>query len=983
MKKIISILLWVMSVSAFAQTQNIAGRITDSAGEPLLGVTVLVKGAATAAGTVSDLDGFYRLQNVPKSSVLVFSYIGMATQEIEIGNRTTISVKMVADAIGLDEVVAIGYGSVKKKDLTGSVSTIDTKKAYLAPTANLENALQGKASGVQVTTTNGAPGSAPSIRIRGGNSISAGNDPLYVIDGFIGASTSINANDIESMQVLKDASSTAIYGARGANGVVIITTKNGKNSKPMVNVKSSYGTQQLPGKVDVQTGAEFAAWVNEQNPTSPLFDLENLPGQATDWQDALISSAPITDQQISVSGGTNKSNYYLSAGYLSQDGIVASTGFKRYSIRTKINADLSKVFKTGLNVSLIETYKDANDISFSDMIREDPLKPVYDMDGNYNITSYGVTSKNANLLATNELNQHDITSDRATINTFVQASLFDKITLKSTFGGDFTFNKEDEFTPSTNPYSMYKGLLGKATIGQTKAVDLLNENTIDYKETFGKHSVSALAGITFQKSNSTTTGIGASEMPSDGVGVNAVQLAPLDYTSISSGFSQTSIFSLLGRVNYSYMGKYLLTGTFRRDGSSRLGGAYANFPSCAVAWNASDEPFLKDIEAIDVLKIRSSYGWTGNQSVGAYSTIATYAAKGTAAIINGVEAAGVVQGNLANPDLKWERTEQTDLGVEISLFKKRLSAEVDLYYKKTHDLLLDAEVPNFTGYTTRTQNVGSLENKGIDISLSAVIIDTKDFEWDATLNVSMFKNKVLDLGGKTFINIANLPAPSGDVATQLIVGQPVGTFVGAVYKGVDPLTGEAILADISGPDGVPDSVYTALYDDVVIGNANPDFYGGFQTSFRYKNFDLNAFLPFSYGNDIYNMEAYVATETTINSYAKLREQMWSTVNSENATIPKNGSALFRNSNSFFIQDGSFIRLGTLQLGYTLPSNLLKGISKCRFYVTGTNLAVLKSKDYLGYDPDVSGYGDNVTKRGFDNTQYPQNRSYVVGLDITF
>jgi TonB-linked SusC/RagA family outer membrane protein len=466
------------------------------------------------------------------------------------------------------------------------------------------------------------------------------------------------------------------------------------------------------------------------------------------------------------------------------------------------------------------------------------------------------------------------------------------------------------------------------------------------------------------------------------VGINSVELAPIDQTSINTGYTQTTMLSYLARANYSYMGKYLLTATFRRDGSSRLGGAYSNFPSVALGWNISEEPFLQNLEVIDNLKLRTSYGWTGNQAVNAYSTLGTYQTVATAAIINGVEAAGVQQGNLANPNLQWERTEQFDVGLEIDLFNRRLSAEIDYYYKKTHDLLLDAEVPEHSGYSTTVQNVGSLQNKGIDFSLSGVIIDKSDFEWNATLNISTFKNKVLELGLKSSIDMVNLPAPSGDNISQLIVGEPVGTFVGAIYQGVDPLTGDVILKDISGPDGVPDGIYSAEYDDGVIGYANPDFYGGLQTQIRYKNFDFNASFPFSYGNEVYNMEAYVTGETTINSYASLRKDMWSSTNT-NGSIPRHDDAGFKNSNSFFVQDGSFLRLSTLQLGYALPTGLIKGISNCRIYVTGSNLFLLKDSNYLGYDPDVSGYGDSSTKRGFDNIQYPQNRSFMVGLDITF
>ena len=988
MKKLLLMLSTLLMVcNLYGQTTSIMGTITDGSNESLPGVNIIEKG--TTNGTSSDSNGKYTL-SVSKGATLVFSFLGYASVERVVGTSNVLDVSMNEEISELSEVVVVGYGTVKKSDLTGSVSTINAKEAFKAPAANLGNALQGRASGVQVTTTNGSPGSGPSIRIRGGNSITAGNEPLYVVDGFVGAGdlSTLNPNDIETMQILKDASSTAIYGARGANGVVLITTKKGKAGQPVISLKTSFGMQQLPSKVRVQTGREFAAWINSQdvNPADGVpFDLANLPGQETDWQDVLIRPAPISDHQLSVAGGTDKTQYFVSAGFLSQEGIVQSTSFKRYSLRSNIETKLSKVFSTGINLSLSRSYRDNNDVVFRDLIREDPLKPVYDAEGNYNLVNYGVSNTTNHQLANNELNLNDTFSNRALLNTYIQASLFDRITVRSTFGGDFLFSKQNQFTPSTNPTSLRTRRLGSARIDQFNDIELLNENTIDYKQTFGDHSLNALGGITFQKQNRETIIVNANQIPSDGVGVNAVELAPVEETSMNTNYSGYSLFSLLGRVNYSYRGKYLVTATIRRDGSSRLGeyNKYAVFPSVAVAWRVSDEPFFENIDAIDLLKVRASYGLTGNQGISPYSTLATFATTARTTVLNGVSVAGVTQGTLANPNLKWETTAQYDLGIEIDFFKRRLSAEIDFYYKKTEDLLLAAEVPNITGFTTTIQNVGSLENRGVDVSLNGVIINSKDFEWNASLNISTFRNKVLNLGNKTFIETTRLGAPANDVASQLMVGQPVGTFWGAVYKNVDPATGDAVFADLSGPDGVPDGVFDPVYDKTVIGTSNPDFYGGFQSNFIYKNFDLNTFFPFTVGNDIYNTEAFLAGETQINSFASLRENMWSVQNPNNASFPRVGSTSFNRSSSFFVQNGSFLRLGTLQLGYSLPKGLLKGIKQCRFYFTGTNLFLIKSKEYLGYDPDVSSYGDSDVQRGFDSMAYPQNRSFLVGLNITF
>jgi TonB-linked SusC/RagA family outer membrane protein len=982
MKTILIIFLWLVSVSVFAQTQNISGKITDSDGGALPGVTIVVKGTTT--GTTSDIDGQFTMSNVSGDSELVFSFVGMLTQEVTVGNQSTVSIIMLPDAIGLDEIVAIGYGTIRKKDLTGSVSTIDAETAYETPSANLENALQGRAAGVQVTSSTGEPGSTPSIRIRGGNSITAGNEPLYVIDGYVGASnlTSINPNDIESMQVLKDASSTAIYGARGANGVILITTKKGKIGKPVVNFKASYGIQVLPEKVDVLSGSEFAEWVNDQSEDQDNlpFDLDNLPGEETDWQDVMFRAAPIQDYQLSLSGGSDKTKYYVSAGYLNQDGILVSSSFERYSLRSNIDTKISKVFSTGVNISLSETYSDNKSLgNFQNVLRADPLMPVYNEDGSYNGTVYGVSNAQTNILADSELNQDDTYRDRAMINAYLQASLFNKLTLKSTFGGDFLWSEHNEFIPSTNPTSIRTGMLGQADVTRFNDRQLLNENTIDYKQTFGDHSISALGGITFQTQSRETVIIDADDIPSDGVGVNSLELAGT--TSINSNYSEYALFSVLGRFNYSYLSKYLFTATVRRDGSSRLGSnnKFATFPSLAMAWNMDEESFIKDVDMIDVLKIRASYGLTGNQGVDPFSTLATFTTSAIATILDGAAVAGVTQGTLENADLKWETTAQYDLGIEVGLFGGRLSAELDLYYKKTEDLLLDAEVLTQSGFETATSNVGSLQNKGIDFAINGVIISKKDFDWTASFNISKYKNEVLDLGNKTFITTVSL---QGDPCAQLRVGQPVGTFYGYVFENVDSETGDAVYTDISGADGVPDGTIDS-YDKTVIGDATPDFYGGFHTNMRYKNFDVSAFLPFSYGNDVYNTEAVWANEINVNSFAVLRRDMWSATNTENASYCSTSSSSMYKSTSFYVQDGSFLRLGTLQLGYTLPSGLLKGISNCRFYLTGTNLFLIKSSGYWGYDPDVSTYGDDAVKRGFDNYEYPQNRSFVAGVDITF
>lgn len=992
MKKIIFAFMVTLSMAVFSQKKSVTGNVTDGTGLPLPGASIIEKG--TSNGIQTDFDGNFSISVSSEKAILEISYIGFTKKEVLVGNKTKIIIVLEEDADSLDEIVIIGYGAVKKKDLTGAVSTVDTKKAYLAPVASLDNGLQGKASGVQVTTASGAPGTSATIRIRGGNSITAGNDPLYVIDGFVGVGdlSSINPNDIESIQVLKDASSTAIYGARGTNGVVLVTTKKGKKGKLSLNFKTSTGFQYLPNRLDVQTGLEFAEFINnaDSDPSDGLpVDLNNLPGEETDWQDVMTRPAQVTDYQFSVSGGSDNTQYYFSAGHLKQEGIVKGSGFKRYSLRSNIDSQISKNFKTGLNLSLSRTNTDNNNINFTSLLRADPRKPVYDVDGNFTLDNVGFLTSNpaTHPLAQNTLNQNETIRNRALINSYIEVKFSNNFTWKSTFGGDFIFSKTHEFIPSTYPTSIVNGVLAQADINRFDEVNYLNENTLTYNNTFGDHSINVLGGITWQDQNRETAIISANEIPSDGVGVNEVSLSPVEQTSINTNYTEFSFFSLLGRFQYSYKGKYLLTGTIRRDGSSRLGEntKYAVFPSAALAWNISEEPFIQNIEAIDVLKIRTSIGQTGNSGINPFSTLSTLNVPAGSVILNGVPNTQVVQGNQAAPDLKWETTTQYDLGLEFSLFNRAISGEIDAYYKKTDDLLLDASVPQFTGYDSTIRNVGSVQNKGIDVTLNSAIVNKEDFGWNVSLSVSANKNEVLELGDNTFIQTQTL---LGTTSSRLQVGQSVGIFYGAIYEGIDPLTGDAIFKDISGPEGVPDGVYDDEYDTTIIGDPNPDFYGGFQTSFRYKNFNLDAFFPFSVGNENYNLEAYLGNETQLNSFSQLRDNIWSRVNTENADYPAVGSGSFNRSNSYFVQDASYFRLATLQLGYTLPSDLIKGISSFRVYCTGTNLFLIKNKEYLGFDPDVNGLqGTSNNNRdispGFDNVSYPQSRSVLIGLDITF
>ncbi|WP_066217756.1 SusC/RagA family TonB-linked outer membrane protein [Formosa haliotis] len=985
-KFLTTIFVFMISLSAFSQERDIKGKVMDKEGIPLAGATLIIKG--TNKGTTTDFDGLFTLET-KTGDILEISYVGMKKQTINVGQSSTLNITMEEDAAALDEVIVIGYGTVKKTDLTGSVAVVDTKEAFVSPTASVQDGLQGRASGVQVTSNGGAPGTTPTVVIRGGNSITGGNGPLYVVDGYVGAGNigDLNPNDIETMQVLKDASATAIYGARGTNGVVLITTKQGKIGKPTVNLKVTSGLQRLPNQLDVQTPRELAAWQNSivQDQDNLPFDLDNLPGGETNWQDVMTRTASISEYQLSVSGGTENTKYFLSTGYLDQEGIIKGSEYQRYSLRSNVSTNISKVFKVGVNLLLSRTERDNNDISFQNLLREDPSKPVYGDDGAYYVGFNPILgTQTDHLLANAELNQNDVRQDKAFVNTFVQASILDNLTITSTLSADVLYSTSHSFVPSTNPSKILNNnQLASGSIATFYDVDYLNENTVHYNEIWGNHSIDVVSGITFQTHHRNNSNTNASNIPSDGVGVNSLQLAPAENVNVSSGYTEDHLIGMLARVNYSFKDRYLLTASIRRDGSSRLGvnERWENFPSVGLGWKIKDEPWMQNANAINNFKLRASYGKTGNQGANPFVTIANVGIVGNTILVDGVRLPGVQQGQLAKPDLGWEITNQFDAGLELGMFNNRFSADVDVYYKKTENLLLNEPQLAFTGVTSQLTNIGEVENKGIDVTLSGVLVRSDNFEWDASLTISHNKNEVLDLGQSTFIETNRIGAPANDRASELRVGQPVGIFVGAIYDGFDPATGEAIFRDISGPDGVPDGEYTAEYDDTVIGDANPDVYGGFQTNFRLGNFDLSAFFTFSVGNENYNEEFFRVNEPNVNSFAGIREGMWTAQNPDNARYPGFSTYSYNRSSSLYLQDASYLRLTNLQLGYTLPTDLIKGFNKFRMYVTGTNLLLVKSDDYLGFDPDVN--TSSGLTRGFDAIGYPQNRSFLFGIDVTF
>ncbi len=987
------------SVSALFDERTISGSVTAE-GQPLIGVNVLVKN--TSIGTATDLNGQFSLVVPDEAATLVFSYTGYRTEEIELGDQSHIEVEMMFDMARLEEVVVVGYGSVKKRDLTGSVGKVDILETLKTPVASIDQAIQGRVSGVQVTSISGQPGAGTTIRIRGGNSINAGNEPLYVVDGFVGGIdiNSINPNDIESIEVLKDASSLSIYGARGSNGVILITTKKGREGRANVEVSSYYGIQSLARKIDFLGAQEFMDWANAGesflgNADVAFTDEDRARiGDGTDWQEVVTQSAQMYNAQLSISGGTAQTQYYLSGNYFDQEGILVGNEYNRSQLRFNLDHKFSPFFEMGTNVNLSRIKNVPQNFNAGIVFDGQPAIPVFLEDGTYSV-EYPINGINFNNpLAQNEFIEDERFTNQLYSNTYAQLNLLPNLQFRSTIGMSLRDFKRNLFTSSQLPTNLRSGRPATGRVVRSDRVSVLTENTLNYQlDIGGRHSLGFLAGFTYQRQQLEQSEAISDNIQNDLLSYYGLGLSNPEDTRTNNDFDAFRISSLIGRISYSYANRYLVTATARRDGSSKFGenNRYAFFPAVAVAWRLSEESFIKNLEIFDHLKLRVSYGQSGNSNgIGSFQRFQTLGT-GFSSIGTGGRAVAVFNERLSNPDLKWETTDQIDIGLDFGFFGGRLSFEVDYYYKETKDLLFTREISSQTGFTTRLENVGSLKNNGVDLFVSAVIARKRDFTWDASLNLSTYKNEILELGSENSIvtrsHGVNVSNPSG----QLIVGEPLGIFTGWRVLGVyrdqaqidaDALTnnyapGEFRYEDING-DGTIDQ------DDVtVIGNSNPDFYGGLQNSFSYKGFDLSAFLQFSVGNDIFNERKLLSTRTQVdNAYASFANA-WSETNRD-TDIPVPQAQNAQASTSFAVEDASFLRLKTISLGYELPvENLGWSMSSLRFYFTANNLFQIISDEYSNYDPEVNTQGTNDRLRGYDNIAYPSARTFLIGVNARF
>ena len=991
------------------QVGAVVGRVTDSlSGQGIAVATVVIDGTALSAR--SGDDGSYRLANVPAGPHTVkatrIGYRSVSKQVTVVADQdSTVDFALTPRATELEQVVAIGYGTTERRELTGAVSSVTAEQVASAPVTSVDQALLGRAAGVQVVTSSGQPGAGAMVRIRGGNSISAGNDPLYVVDGVplttnledgtpgtllgegmrgLNPISALNPDDIGSIEVLKDASAGAIYGARAANGVVLITTKHGRPGQNSVSFGSYYGIQEVRRTLPVLDAAQFAqmvntAYVNAGQP--PFYTPAEIAsfGRGTDWQGAIFRTAPMRSYDLSMSGGDANTTYYVSGGLLQNDGVVIGSDLSRGSFRLNLDRNISSKFRVGNRLSLSRSHARVlpNGGAASvmlDALTAPPTLPVTVTGGEYFTGVDPLTGRPfPNPVATANVITNEERDNRVIGNAFAEYDIRPGLTFRSTVGADFLNSVQDYYSPSTVLPGLNSG--GEGSRGESETFSWSFENTLQYQHRFGElHTLDVVGGTTMQRSSTAQIAGSAITFSTDALGVNGLNAAQT-FRSVSTPAPHWSLLSYFSRVRWGIADKYLLTVSARVDGSSRFGAGhrYGFFPAAAFAWRASDEEFVKRLDLFNDLKLRASYGRTGNQEIGNYKSLALLG--NTVNVFGGVRGIGFAPYTLANPDLKWETTDGIDLGLDAALFRSRVSVTVDYYSKKTRDLLYEVAVPATTGFSTSLQNIGSLQNRGFELSVTTTNL-TGALGWESTLNLAWNRNKVLDLGGDTLV-VGAFPYVGGGAhqnPTVLKVGEPINSFYGWVYAGID--SGRVLYKDFDG-----DSVITAA-DERIIGNAQPKYTGGLNNRLTFRNFELSVFLQWSVGNKIYNINRSLLTAVggTAN---QLQDVM---TGGPGIQVPKIGNTFESTESNLFVEDGSYLRGKNIRLAYNVPTTWLNamhlsGMTRLQLYVSAQNFFTVTN--YTGYDPEISEYATTNLAQGIDFGTYPQVRQVTFGFTAGF
>jgi len=993
---------------SFAQknTENISGKVLDKQGQPIIGVNIMIPGTST--GTITNVDGLWTLSVPASATKLKFSYIGFQDQIVTIGNSRVYDITMIESSREIDEVVVIGYGTVKKSDVTGSVSSVKSDAIARQPVTNAAQSLQGLVPGVSVTSNSGSPGGSVAVRIRGIGTV-GNSDPLYVVDGMpVNDIAYLSSNEIETIEVLKDASATAIYGSRGANGVILVTTKHGQKGRNVISVSSYWGTQQINTDLGLLNGQQWYDIQSEINKTrtTPIDLTKADPTISTNWLKEVSQVASIRNHDLSFSGGSNDFLYNMSLGYLSQEGTVKKTDFERINARINLDNKMNKVVTVGVNAAFSNSSRNkvlegSNTVGIiNTAIKLEPVIPVKNADGTWGSSKY---IDYPNPVAAIDYTNSKEKNMNVVGNMYGVINIMKGLNFRTSLGIDFNRYDSYDFDPTYEVNTYQKNAVNKVYRGYSKSNNILFENTLNYNRTFNDvHSVSAVLGYTAEQTRYENLNATKQNTPSNEANMQYLDAAQLATSATASGYAvESSLISYLGRLNYSYDNRYLATATIRRDGSSRFGKSnqYGNFPSFALAWKINNEQFFKNWEQdfLNSAKLRFGWGKVGNQNIDNYmfqnllTTNAQYAyVFGTTEKVS----QGVVAVNLGNVDVKWESTESTNIGADLSFLNGKLNLSAEYYNKTTKDMLLTEPIPLFLGFENGPlTNVGSVKNSGVEIQLEWRDKIGKNFNYNFGGNISTVKNEVLSLGTGKAISGALLRNGS---ATYTTVGQPIGMFWGYKTAGLinsaeqlaDVKTRQpnAGLGDVAFVDVNGDKKLTDL-DKTQIGNPIPEFYYGFNVGMEYKGIDCAIVFEGTYGNDIFNAMRYYTYDLADVTNKSVDVLNYWTPTNTNTTIPRlNGNDKNDNKriSDMYIEDGSYLRLKTLQIGYTLPQRITQKLfmSSLRVYVTGQNL--LTFTKYSGADPEIGQISStNYLSRGVDIGTYPQAKTFTAGINITF
>lgn len=1015
------ILVTILPVETKKSTakKNVSGVVVDEKGEPIIGANVSEKG--TTNGTITNMDGQFFLE-VGDNSDLLISYIGYNGQVLQVEGKDIFHVTLKEDTQALDEVVVVGYGTMKKSDLTGSVSSVKVDELKEGIGTSVDQLLFGKSAGVSVIQNSGEPGGGFSINIRGASSINAGVEPLYVIDGvpidnsravesgsIVGFNSnrtprnpmsSINPADIESLEILKDASATAIYGSRGANGVVLITTKSGKTGKQQISYSGSVSISSPAKKLDLLNATDYKRVLNaiiDEGGESDIYrvgDIQNN-GLGTDWQDEVTKQNAVShEHQLSFTGGNEKTFYYASLNYANQDGIVKNTSFERWGARLNLKSNINSRLTINFNVtgSYVKDRFAANGYGVNAeagvlyaAYNYDPTLAVKDEEGNYVRST--ILSVDNPVAIQEGMTSHSDTY-RVLASAYGEYRILDGLTAKLSLGTDFVNENRKNFISSLTQYGEDYGGIGSNQ--NSEKSNYIIEGTLNYNKTINeKHSVGGLFGMSYQRFVNASMNSRAAGYPDESLGADNLGLGNQETFRITNSVTGNRLASYISRLNYGFDDRYLATVTFRADGSSRFGAnhRFGYFPSAALAWKLSNESFLKSINAISLLKMRLSWGRTGNQEIGNYPALSTYSS-GNSAIWNDQIVTGTKPSKIPNPDLKWETTDQYNIGIDYGLFNNRINGSLDYFWKKTTDMLLELPIPESTGYSNQLTNIGRIDNRGFELALNTINIDTPDFGWNSNFTFSVMKNKVKDLGGIDEIVIGAGYTHVDQVAIRR-PGVPLNSYYGYEVAGVwqvnddyskmkeDYVPGDLKYVDQNG-DGVIDDK-----DRVVLGDSFPDFSWSFGNTFTYKNFGLYVFFEGVQGVDMLNgnlIDNYFPISYRRNKFSELYLNRWTPDNPTNEypsfVNPLKFGRKVCNSNT--ISDASYVRLKTIRLSYTFP-NVSKVIGALQVYATAENLFTWT--DYIGLDPTLN--SNNNSNFRMDFNSYPSARTYMFGVKLDF